>query len=114
MHDNDTADYPDDRNGDQLRDMEAAGIDLDRHRMVAFAHVISDPGAATQMAREAAALGYEVEVHGPDDGEGQWEVVCRREVLPTHGAIGECEAELARIAETVGGSSAGWGCPSDD
>ena len=109
MSTEDPADYPDDRTGDQLRHMAAAGAEMEAPRVVSFAHVISDPGAATEMARAAADLGYRVEVHAPDDGEGQWEVVCRREIHLSYRAIAECEAELAKIADDVGGASAGWG-----
>ena len=89
--------------------MAGAGVEIEQLRVISFAHVISDPSAATQMAREAAALDYDVEVHAPDDGEGQWEIVCRREIYLTYRAIAECEDELARIADSVGGASAGWG-----
>jgi hypothetical protein len=105
----DPADYPDDRNGVQLRQMAAAGAEIEKPRVVAFAHVISDPSAATEMARGAADLGYEVEIHAPDDGEGQWEIVCRREINLTYRAIAQCEDELAQIADELGGAAAGWG-----
>ena len=106
----DPTDYPDDENGERLRRMDAAGIDLEKPQVVSFAYVISDPSAATMMARGAAELGYDVEVHRPDDGEGQWDVVCRREILPTYRAIAQCEDELNYVADEVGGNPAGWGC----
>ena len=60
MSTEDPSDYPEDRTGDQLRRMAAGGVEMEAPRVVSFAHVISDPSAATEMARAAADLGYEV------------------------------------------------------
>ncbi len=98
---------PDDVNGDVLRRMLASGDDLSKSRDIEFVHVMPSEEAGKWMAEQARELGFSVRVHRSQD---DWETTCVRDMVPNHAAITKAEAELARLAEGLGGHADGWGC----
>src|SRR5687768_4723546 len=108
-----TDSFPDDENGAVLRSMAEQGIDLTISRLVDFAHLIPDEQSAHAFAKRAEALGFEVAVYEPDDeaiedGETDWDVICSRNMVPTHASITQTESALGEIAKGFGGHADGW------
>ena len=106
--------FPHDENGQVLHAMHEQGVDLTIERDVEFAHRVPDEAAAAKLADRARALGYDVEVFEPDEesleeGDTDWDVICIRRMVPTHGEITRIEAELGAAAREVGGGADGWG-----
>ncbi|MBN1911136.1 MAG: ribonuclease E inhibitor RraB [Pirellulales bacterium] len=111
-------DFPDDANGDVLRRMEAAGMDLSRECEVEFWHVFDDEDDAEEMCRRLDELGYQAEMLMHEEGEEDEDdeedlvgidVLCTVTMVPTHAAITETEERLAKLAEACGGQADGWG-----
>jgi regulator of RNase E activity RraB len=106
--------FPADENGQTLRAIAESGVDLTVIREVEFAHRAPDESSATEFAEKAAELGFEVEVYEPDEealeeGDTDWDVICTHNMVPTHGAISQIEAELAKLARKHGCREDGWG-----
>src|SRR5687767_13580249 len=94
---------PNDENGDVLRRMAEAGMDLSKECSIDFAHRAPDEESANAFAEHAARLGFAVEIFEPDeealdDGETDWDVICTQEMKPTHAEITRIESQLAAIA----------------
>ena len=66
-----------------------------------FEFGVSDAGSATDLAREAADLGYEVEVRRPDDAEGFFNVICARPMSAEQAEITRAREELTALAERI-------------
>lgn len=107
--------YPDDENGQVLRDMQAAGVDLASPRVIDFQHVFPDEPSARRFWQAVRSRVDEANLFEPegDDGEAGWEVECRIRMVPTHAAITELETSLAALAEQFGGHADGWGSLSN-
>jgi hypothetical protein len=90
--------FPDDENGDVLRRMEAAGVDLISPRVMDFEHCFPDEASAR--AFRGAVQGTVLEARlipaEPHEGAG-WKVQCRQRMIPTHAAITETERRLGAI-----------------
>jgi hypothetical protein len=104
--------FPTDANGEVLRIMAKGGDDLSRARPIEFAVVVPDQAAAERLT--AALAGRDLAIRTAELEESlegcTWEVLVSRDMVPTHGGITEFEAELAALAEPLGGWNDGWGC----
>ena len=105
-------DFPNDDNGDVLRNMFEAGDSLTVPRDVDFSLLFPGRTAARSFARKFSKVGCRVvvELWDESDPNGQWDVTVTRHMLPEHTAIGQFENELAEAAEPLGGYNDGWGC----
>lgn len=107
--------YPDDENGDALRRMHEAGMDLLQVHNIDFWHLFLRKCDAEAMALRCREIGTSADVEENDanveeSGEvGGWDVRCVVSMVPTHEAITETEFRLGRIAEECGGKADGWG-----
>ncbi len=106
--------FPDDDNGEVLRQMAEAGVDLTAEHSVEFAHLAPDQKLAETFAEQAHALGFTVEVYDPDEealaeGKTDWDVICIRMMVPTHQDITSIESQLADLAHKNGCREDGWG-----
>jgi hypothetical protein len=106
--------FPDDENGDVLRQMAAAGIDLGSPRVVDFEHCFPDEASAGTFHAAVAGTVLEARLFRlePDEGRG-WEVQCRVRLVPTHAAITQAELRLGDLARSFGGFHDGWGSLSN-
>lgn len=100
--------FPDDENGDALRRMHEAGMDLRQPHDIEFWHLFSRKEDAEAMALRCHALDIRAEIEENEE-EGDWDVRCVISMVPTHAAITETELRLGRIAEECGGKADGWG-----
>ena len=101
--------FPDDGNGDMLRALMDAGIDLSQPLAIDFYLVFKnkDQAEKAMAALVASELQGEVELHFND--LEQWELIVSQTMLPEHEAITAREAELDKFAKKFGGHNDGWG-----
>jgi regulator of RNase E activity RraB len=106
--------FPDDENGAALQHMAEQGLDLTAVHQVDFEYVFSDESSARKFAASLDKLGVEVGVRLPiEEDEDEWEVQCRKRMVPTHEEITALEGKLDRLADECGGESDGWGLMSN-
>jgi len=103
--------HPNDENGDVLRRMEAKGDSLTRPRDIDFTVVFREEDGAERFAEHFRAQGHRVSVERAGTREEfPWDVVVVNHMKPSHQGIGEFEASLQEVADTLGGHNDGWGC----
>jgi hypothetical protein len=117
------ADYPNDADGDALREIAAHGVDMSQPQLIEFAVAAPDEAAANKIQAALAQHGYKGHVdfdegepdedaeNDPDDPEfgAAWTVYVGISMVPTHDEIMRIQADLDRIANPHGGRSDGWG-----
>ena len=108
--------FPNDENGQVLKAMQEAGMDLSQPCDIEFSHLFEHEPQARSMEAEATSQGARVEVFEPEEldeeeeiEESVWDVVCVFTMVPSHKAITELETKLADIAQRLGGRADGWG-----
>ncbi|WP_127025059.1 ribonuclease E inhibitor RraB [Rheinheimera mangrovi] len=101
--------FPDDGNGDMLRALMDAGIDLSEPLAIDFYLVFKNKEQAEKAmaALVATELQGEVELHFND--LEQWELIVSQTMVPEHAAVTAREAELDKFAKKFGGHNDGWG-----
>jgi regulator of RNase E activity RraB len=101
--------FPDDGNGDMLRALMDAGIDLSQPLAIDFYLVFKNKEQAEKAmaALVASELQGEVELHFND--LEQWELIVSQTMVPEHAAVTAREAELDKFAKKFGGHNDGWG-----
>ncbi|OGO80290.1 MAG: hypothetical protein A2203_06370 [Chromatiales bacterium RIFOXYA1_FULL_46_5] len=101
--------FPDDGNGDMLRALMDAGIDLSQPLAIDFYLVFKNKEYAEKAmaALVASELQGEVELHFND--LEQWELIVSQTMVPEHAAVTTREAELDKFAKKFGGHNDGWG-----
>lgn len=101
--------FPDDGNGDMLRALMDAGIDLKEPLAIDFYLVFKNKEQAEKAmaALVASELQGEVELHFND--LEQWELIVSQTMVPEHAAVTAREAELDKFAKKFGGHNDGWG-----
>lgn len=110
-----TKDYPDDENGNALRQMEANGINVTLPRVMDFEHCFPGEVKAKAFKDHAQDLVPETRLYEPDPDRGcdEWQVQCRIRLIPTHQAITDIESRLAAVAYAHNGYPDGWGSLSN-
>ena len=86
---------------------DETGVESRAPQHVVFEFSLSDAGPATELGREAAAMGYDVDMRAPDDGEGFYDVICSRKIAAGPAEIARARRELEALAEE-------FGCLADD
>jgi regulator of RNase E activity RraB len=101
--------FPDDGNGDMLRALMDAGIDLSQPLAIDFYLVFKnkDQAEKAMAALVASELQGEVELHFND--LEQWELIVSQTMVPEHAAVTAREVELDKFAKKFGGHNDGWG-----
>lgn len=101
--------FPDDGNGDMLRALMDAGIDLSQPLAIDFYLVFKnkDQAEKAMAALVASELQGDVELHFND--LEQWELIVSQTMVPEHAAVTAREAELDKFAKKFGGHNDGWG-----
>jgi regulator of RNase E activity RraB len=101
--------FPDDGNGDMLRALMDAGIDLSQPLAIDFYLVFKNKEYAEKAmaALVASELQGEVELHFND--LEQWELIVSQTMVPEHAAVTAREVELDKFAKKFGGHNDGWG-----
>ncbi len=102
--------FPDDANGDLLRQMQDAGLDLSQPRNIDFYHLFDGEAAASAMAEAVRSEvdTVSVELH-EQPKRGEWEVCTTLAMVPSHANVTAMEQRLGRIAKPLGGRGDGWG-----
>lgn len=101
--------FPDDDNGDVLRNMLRNGDDLSEARMLDFEHIFPSDEKALAFVARALTQTDQVRLSWYEDARC-WNVQVSRYMVPEHKAIGELESHLRALAREHGGDSDGWGC----
>jgi len=106
--------FPDDANGDLLKEMQSAGLDLSQPREIEFFHLFDGEKSAAAMveavrsAVEAAAIVVEEQPK-----RGEWQVCTTVIVFPSYDNVTGMEKQLDDIAKRFGGRGDGWGVRQD-
>jgi hypothetical protein len=102
--------FPDDENGDALRNIASQGHGLAKPRDIDFAVVFAQASAAEQFAEHFRELGYAVSVEEIDtEKDYSWDAVVVKHMVPTYERITDFENELQTVADRWDGRNAGWG-----
>ena len=102
--------FPNDENGQVLRRMQENGDDLTKVRTIEFVVVFPSKSAAEQFADHFRALGYRAQLEQTGTvPELPWDAIVARNMIPSHSAISDFEAELGLFANPLGGRTDGWG-----
>ena len=100
--------FPDDENGDVLRQMQAAGDNLEAPRDINFDFVFKMQTDAERFAAAVTAPDYHAEASEYPERK-MWQAQVTHFMLPAHAAITELEARLSKVASECGGTPDGWG-----
>lgn len=104
-------DFPDDENGQVLRQMVEQGDNLSVPREIDFAVIFPTEDAALKFALRLLKSGQKVSFSEYEEhDELPWQVLVHPLMEPTHENISGYEDLLAKEAEALGGRNDGWGC----
>ena len=100
--------FPSDDDGDALRRLAEAGIDMCRPMSIDFFVAVPDHQTGFAVAESAAGAGYRTSVE-QDEEDGEWTCYCTRDMVPTYAAVVAAQQELDRLSSRHGGYVDGWG-----
>ena len=103
--------FPEDENGQLLREMSDEGVDLSAAHTVDFYHLFEKQPDAQAMAKAVNEAHPAEKVTVAEDPEikGVWEVVCSLSMPLEHLLITESEQTFEAFADKNNGYSDGWG-----
>lgn len=108
---NSETDFPDDENGQVLRQMAEQGDDLSIPREIDFVVIFPSEEAALKFALRLLKNGQKVSFSDYEENDAlPWQVVAHPFMNPTHENISGYEGLLAEEAASLGGQNDGWGC----
>lgn len=103
--------FPDDENGQVLKQMAANGDDLSIPRDIDFAVIFPTEEAALEFAVLLLRNGQKVSFSEYEEHEElPWQVLAHPFMEPTHENISGYEELLAKESIAFGGRNDGWGC----
>jgi hypothetical protein len=102
--------FPDDDNGNVLRDMANRGDDLSKSRDIDFAVTFDNEIMAGRFLEVSLRVGLRSELDESIEVPGTWDVIITSYMTPTHDAISQMEDRLAKLSVPFGGRNDGWGC----
>ena len=103
--------FPNDENGNVLRNMYEDGDDLSQPRDINFTVALPNSDAVQEFGSHFYNLGLQVKAKKNNTVPSlPWDVVVTINMLPTHGGIAEFEQELEKVAVPLGGRNEGWAC----
>ena len=101
--------FPDDQNGEILRQSHARGDALHEPRLVDFSFVFLQRKQAIAFAELVEEPEFQVCISRYEERD-MWEATVSRHMVPTQADITALEYDLGSRAESVGGEPDGWGC----
>jgi hypothetical protein len=101
--------FPDDENGEVLRDMHQHGDDLTRPRVMDYSFLFAERRQALAFAAVVDDPQLEVCLSFHKE-RTLWQVLVKRYMVPTHREITAFELALTFHADAQGGEADGWGC----
>lgn len=104
------SDFPNDDNGDALRNMKEAGDDLSKSRTINFSILFDSLDGAQRFLEVIQKLNVDASIEDDSPSAASTDVTVKRDMVPTHKDIGDFEATLERLARPLGGANDGWGC----
>ena len=109
-----TNEFPDDADGEALRELTAAGHNLSEPMEVDFQVAAADEESATKIAEAASKLGYRTAIYFDDEedfdeGDDLWTTECTKEMVVTYEELLKTQTELDELAKPLGGYIDGWG-----
>jgi hypothetical protein len=108
---NESTNFPDDENGEVLRQMAEQGDDLTLPREIDFSVIFPTEEAALKFAVLLLRNGQKVSFSEYEEGDGlPWQVQAHPFMVPSHENISGYEELLGSEAEAFGGENDGWGC----
>ena len=102
-------DYPDDSDGDALRNVAATGSDMSKPMFVDFQVAVPDEAAAKELADVARKLGYHVRIYDSPECSQPWTCQCSTRILATYETLIAIQHELAALSAPFHGYPDGWG-----
>jgi hypothetical protein len=100
--------YPDDADGDALRNVAESGADMSRPMVIDFSVEVPDERSARRVAEVAAPAGFDPSLFHDDESDS-WSVYCAKEMLATYETVVGAQADLNRLVQPHGGHCDGWG-----
>ena len=101
--------FPDDENGQVLLQMYEGGDDLTQSRLVDFCFVFAEREHALAFIRDVDDLDNEICLSWYQT-RSSWQVIVKRDMVPSHTHITALESDLTLKAKRAGGRADGWGC----
>ena len=100
--------YPNDADGDALRNVAESGADMSRPMVIDFSVEVPDELTARRVAEVVAAHGFDPSISEDDDSHS-WSVHCSKSMLATYEGVVAVQVELNELLSPHGGVCEGWG-----
>jgi hypothetical protein len=100
--------YPNDADGDALRNVAESGADMSRPMVIDFSVEVPDELTARRAAEVVAAHGFDPSISEDDDSHS-WSVHCSKSMLATYEGVVAVQVELNELLSPHGGICEGWG-----
>jgi hypothetical protein len=97
--------YPNDADGDELRNVAESGADMSRPMIIDFSVEVPDEGTARRVADVVAARGFDPSI---SENADSWSVYCSKSMLATYEGVVAVKAELNELLNPHGGICDGW------
>ena len=101
------ASYPDDDDGDALKEVEAQGADMSKPMRIEFSIDVPDVERARSLLERIAAHGCEPDICVSDE-DGSVSIYCARTMLATHESVVAAQAELNVLCVSFAAVCDGW------
>lgn len=99
--------YPNDADGDALRNVVESGADMSLPMVIDFAVAVADERTARSVAELVVAHGFDPSIS--EDDSGSWSVYCSKSMLATYDGVVSVQAQLNELLSPHGGSCDSWG-----
>ena len=100
--------YPNDADGDALRNVAESGADMSSPMVIDFSVEVADERTARRVAEVVAAHGFDPSISEADDS-ASWSVHCSKSMLATYEGVVAVQVELNELLSPYGGICEGWG-----
>jgi hypothetical protein len=100
--------YPNDADGDALRNVAESGADMSLPMVIDFSVEVPDERTARRVAEVVAAHGFDPSISEDDDSDS-WSVYCSKSMLATYEGVVAVQVELNELLSPHGGICDGWG-----
>jgi hypothetical protein len=97
--------YPNDADGDELRNVAESGADMSRPMIIDFSVEVPDEGTARRVAEVVVARGFDPSI---SENADSWSVYCSKSMLATYEGVVAVKAELNALLNPHGGICDGW------
>ena len=101
------AEYPDDADGNALRNVKEHGSNMDEPMNIEFSIDVPSKDAGIAVAERVATLGYEPDLYY-DDQSDRWSVYCGKQMIANYENVIRGQLELNKIAVEHESNCDGW------